>query len=86
MGTIMQIGPAGAGPIEQTAHLLRQGVIGAVRAVDRVLLNCVKTLFTWQARARQRHQIAELCAHMRADMGLSNADVHKESAKPFWVG
>lgn len=86
MGTMMQIGPAGAGPIEQTVLSLRHVVVGAVRALDRVLLMCVKHLFAWQERARQRHQMAELCPRLRADMGLTGADVWVETRKPFWQG
>ena len=86
MGTMMQIGPAGAGPIEQTALSLRHAAVGAVRAVDRVLLMCVKRLFAWQERARQRHQIAQLTPQLRADMGLTDADVWGETRKPFWQG
>lgn len=86
MGTIMQIGPAGAGPIEQTVLSLRLAAVGAVRALDRVLLVCLKKLFAWQERARQRHQMAELCPRLRADMGLSESDVWAESRKPFWQG
>jgi uncharacterized protein YjiS (DUF1127 family) len=82
----MQIGPAGAGPIELTALSLRHVAVGAVRALDRVLLVSIKRLFAWQERARQRHQMAELCAHLRADMGLTDADVWAESRKPFWQG
>ena len=86
MGTMMQIGPAGAGPIEQTALSLRHVAVGAVRALDRVLLMCAKHLFAWQERARQRHQMAELTPHLRADMGLTDADVWAETRKPFWQG
>ena len=65
---------------------LRNVAVGAVRALDRVLLMCVKHLFVWQERARQRDQMAGLCAHLRTDMGLTDVDVWVETRKPFWQG
>ena len=85
MGTIQQIGPAGAGPIEQAIVETRSALIAAVRNVDRFLLAVVRTLFKWQERARQRKQLAEMGDHLRADMGLSRADVWREAEKPFWT-
>ena len=41
-------------------------------------------LLLWQERARERHKLAELSEHMRRDLGLSDADVFRESQKPFW--
>lgn len=41
-------------------------------------------LLTWQQRARQRHQLAALSDHMRRDLGLDEADIFRETRKPFW--
>lgn len=46
------------------------------RVLDQLLL--------WQARAAERHQLAEMSDHLLKDMGLTRADVSRECAKPFW--
>lgn len=79
MGTIVQ-----SGPIEQIARLLMPVGVATVRLVDRVLLGAFDTLYTWQERARQRHHLAEMSDHMRADLGLNAGDVEREARKPFW--
>lgn len=38
----------------------------------------------WYNRFRQRVHLAELDAHMRRDIGLSEHDIAIEIAKPFW--
>ncbi|MBI1243380.1 MAG: DUF1127 domain-containing protein [Alphaproteobacteria bacterium] len=80
MVTIVQ-----SGPIEQSVRLARQLAVVAVRTLDRALLAGFEKLYVWQERARQRHQLAEMSAHMRADLGLSQADIDLESNKPFWI-
>jgi len=44
----------------------------------------VDTLLLWQDRARQRYRLRQFDDRMLADIGLTSADVHRESAKPFW--
>ncbi|MGE4527300.1 MAG: DUF1127 domain-containing protein [Rhodospirillaceae bacterium] len=41
-------------------------------------------LQVWPERWRQRIDLGELDARMRKDIGLSQADVLRESGKPFW--
>ncbi|WP_119422917.1 DUF1127 domain-containing protein [Desertibaculum subflavum] len=41
-------------------------------------------MLTWQQRARERHHLAALSEHMRRDLGLDEADIYRESRKPFW--
>jgi uncharacterized protein YjiS (DUF1127 family) len=80
MATIVQ-----SGPIEQ---LVRNGLplaVALVRALDRALLAAFEKVYVWQERARQRHQLAEMSEHMRADLGLSYGDVDREASKPFWL-
>lgn len=79
MDTIARIGP-----MEQLARMALVVGVGTLRAVDRVLLIAVETLVAWQERARMRTQMAELCAHMRKDMGIGDGDVFRETSKPFW--
>jgi uncharacterized protein YjiS (DUF1127 family) len=47
-----------------------------VRLADAVL--------GWHERSRQRAQLAALDVRLRRDLGLSPADVARESEKPFW--
>ncbi len=48
------------------------------------MLWVVETLETWAARAAQRRQLAALDARMLRDIGRSESDVLRETAKPFW--
>ena len=44
----------------------------------------VSALFTLQARWRQRKHLSEMDAHIREDLGLSEADIQAELRRPFW--
>lgn len=50
----------------------------------RELARAVATVKTWTMRARSRRQLAQLDAYLLDDIGLTNADVARESDKPFW--
>jgi uncharacterized protein YjiS (DUF1127 family) len=39
----------------------------------------------WQDRARQRHRLRQFDDRMLSDIGISRADVHRETEKPFWL-
>jgi uncharacterized protein YjiS (DUF1127 family) len=41
-------------------------------------------LETWLSRRRQRLDLAGLEDRLLADIGLTRADVARETAKPFW--
>ncbi len=65
----------------QGPNLTIQAVFGALaqsaaRGLDQLL--------EWQDRARQRNQLAALEGHILKDLGLSRADVVRETDKPFW--
>ena len=60
----------------------RAGFAG--RGPGRLLERAADQLLVWHERARQRHQLASLDAHMLRDLGLARADVEAETAKPFW--
>lgn len=44
----------------------------------------VDSFFAWQERASQRHALEGLNDHALKDIGLSRADVLKETRKRFW--
>lgn len=48
------------------------------------ILQAVDTLFTWAERARQRRHLRTLNDHLLADIGLTDADVARETSKRFW--
>ena len=50
----------------------------ALRGIDVVLL--------WQERARQRHMLATMDAHLLRDIGLDRSTALGEAGKPFWRG
>ena len=57
------------------------GLFGRIIRLPSAL---VSTLLTWQERAEQRRHLAELDSRLLKDMGLSRADVWRESSIPFW--
>ena len=42
-------------------------------------------LALWFGRARQRHDLAGLDAHLLKDIGVTPGQAGREAAKPFWV-
>jgi uncharacterized protein YjiS (DUF1127 family) len=44
----------------------------------------LETVLTWRVRSLERRLLLELDDRMLRDMGFSQADVHREAAKPFW--
>lgn len=76
----------GSGPLEGFATWLSGGILRVARFGDRVTVAGLESLLTWRERARQRKALAGLNDRMRRDIGLSGADIHRESTKPFWIG
>lgn len=62
---------------------------GAAKALGAALWTLPErvadTLYEWQRRASERHNLRQLNDHMLRDIGLSRADVERESGKPFWT-
>ena len=71
--------------MEGFATWLSGGVIRLARFGDRVSVSCLNHLLLWRERARQRQALVGLNDRMRRDIGLSVADIHRESTKPFWI-
>jgi uncharacterized protein YjiS (DUF1127 family) len=62
-------------------HGLARSVGGDIAAaLDRVL----EVPFVWADRVAERRHLAELDDHMRKDIGLTRADLHEVTDKPFW--
>ena len=45
----------------------------------------VDALLLWQERAAQRHHLRGLPDSALKDVGLTRADVHRETTKHFWA-
>ena len=59
---------------------------GMERRLRRALFTHLgRTLALWLARGRQRRDLAALDAHLRKDIGVTEGEVIREAAKPFWV-
>jgi uncharacterized protein YjiS (DUF1127 family) len=61
------------------SRMVRSARLG-LRAIERAC----DLVLSWQARARQRHELQSLNDHMLRDIGLTRADVMAEVTKPFW--
>lgn len=57
----------------------------ALKIVAAPILEILDRLFVWQERARQRHALQSIDDRGLKDIGLSRADVVRESQKPFWM-
>jgi uncharacterized protein YjiS (DUF1127 family) len=53
--------------------------------VLQALTRGFEQVLVWQDRLRQRHRLAGFDDRMLSDIGLSRADVHQETDKPFWL-
>ena len=53
--------------------------------VVQALARGFEQVLVWQDRLRQRHRLAAYDDRMLSDIGLSRADVHRETEKPFWL-
>jgi uncharacterized protein YjiS (DUF1127 family) len=42
------------------------------------------TVLSWQSRAEERYQLAELDDRALKDLGISRSEALAESRKPFW--
>ena len=50
----------------------------------RALRRLARAVPAWPERLRQRDRLAELTDAQLRDVGLTRADVRRETAKPFW--
>jgi uncharacterized protein YjiS (DUF1127 family) len=52
-----------------------------LKAIGRL---ATAVLANWERRARSRRELAELSEYSLRDIGLTRADVVRETSKPFW--
>lgn len=55
----------------------RAGLLATVHSLN-------ETFTSWQARTRQRRELAQLDAWTMRDLGLSESDIQRETDKPWW--
>jgi uncharacterized protein YjiS (DUF1127 family) len=61
-----------------------RGVQGVLRSIDAGLLAAVDVSLMWHRRIADRHALRTMDDRLLKDIGLSQADVEHEAAKPFW--
>jgi uncharacterized protein YjiS (DUF1127 family) len=61
-----------------------RGVQSMLRSIDAGLLAAVDVSLTWHRRISDRHALRTMDDRLLKDIGLSQADVEHEAAKPFW--
>lgn len=44
----------------------------------------LELLHTWQKRAHERHELAQLSGRDARDMGVTQSQIEFEANKPFW--
>ena len=67
---------------ESAADLLWTALFSGIGVV---LERALQIPLIWQARASERAALASLNDHLLKDVGLTRADVWRESRKPFWT-
>ncbi len=56
----------------------------AVERVEELATTTKNTLSVWRRRSNDRHQLASMDSRLLDDIGLTHADVLRESKKLFW--
>ncbi len=68
------------------SHRSHRGSLERGTGLLRLFSACFSLLLLWQERSRQRRHLAEMEHYLLKDMGLTQADVHREVGKSFWRG
>ena len=61
-----------------------RGVQSVLRSIDAGLLAALDVSLMWHRRISDRHALQTMDDRLLKDIGLSQADVEHEAAKPFW--
>jgi len=64
---------------------LGQALASLTTSTAQAVSNFPTLLVEWQKRYEMRRRLAELDNRMLADVGLTRADIHRETEKPFWI-
>jgi uncharacterized protein YjiS (DUF1127 family) len=70
---------------DHSPSLPASGTLG-LRFVGRMGLRSLITIRAWRARMRQRRELLMLNGVELRDLSLTEADVDRETRKPFWEG
>ena len=65
-------------------HALNGDVLGGIGALTALPARIADTVKVWRERADTRRELAELSFRDIQDIGLDQAMVEQEIAKPFW--
>jgi uncharacterized protein YjiS (DUF1127 family) len=63
---------------------LARALVGEQNVVAVLFEKAADTMATWNKRAQMRRELAELTFRDILDIGLDQADIESEIAKPFW--
>ena len=74
-----------ARPFEGLTRWCFGGALLVARGADRLIADALNAGFQWRERSRERRQLAALSEVMLRDIGLTRADVERETQKPFWL-
>ncbi|MEQ9170048.1 MAG: DUF1127 domain-containing protein [Rhodospirillales bacterium] len=64
---------------------LGQALASLTVSAAQAVFNFPTTLVKWQKRYEMRRHLEEMDSRLRADVGLTPADVRREVEKPFWI-
>ncbi len=67
-----------------TVQDIHYEVFHALRPVEGVLRRIASAFSAWRAREEQRRALTQLSDHLLRDLGLSEADVWRETRGSFW--
>ncbi|HXQ41742.1 MAG TPA: DUF1127 domain-containing protein [Candidatus Udaeobacter sp.] len=70
--------------VSQAASNLNHASARFVHSVDAAVENVLDRFLTWQRRHKDRMHLLSLDDRMLRDIGVSLADVDRETSKPFW--
>lgn len=72
--------------LDQSLSFTQEAPTSFWRSVVRAPAKAIDMVLLWQERAAQRAHLASLDDHALRDIGLSRADVERETSLPFWRG
>lgn len=71
-------------PRERPQDIVAPEAIGPLRLLAAIGAHAIGIVLTWFDRYRQRRALDSLNDYMLKDIGVSRADVDRETSKQFW--